>query len=44
MGSPLGPVLADVFMGYYESKRLNSEESYTVLFYKRYVDDKFLSF
>ena len=44
MGSPLGPVLANLFMGYHESKWLNSEESSTVLFYKRYVDDIFCLF
>ena len=34
MGSPLGPALANLFMGYHENKWLNSEESSTVLFYK----------
>ena len=42
MGSPLGPALANLFMGYHENKWLNSEESSTVLFYKGYVDDIFL--
>ena len=31
-------------MGYHESKWFNSEESSTVLFYKRYVDDIFCLF
>ena len=44
MGSPLGPALANLFMGYYEKKWLNSEESSPVLFYKRYVDDIFCLF
>ena len=44
MGSPLGPALANLFMGYHESKWLNSEESSTVLFYKRYVTDTFCLF
>ena len=44
MGSPLGPALANLFMGYHENKWLNSEESSTVLFYKRYVDDIFCLF
>ena len=41
---PLGPVLANLFMSYHESKCFNSDESSAVLFYKRYVDDIFLSF
>ena len=44
MGSPLGRALANLFMGYHENKRLNSEENSTVLFYKRYVDDIFCLF
>ena len=44
MGSPLGPALANLFMGYHENKWLNSEESSTVLFYKQYVDDIFCLF
>ena len=35
MGSPLGPSLANLFMGYHENKWLNnSEKSYAVLFHK----------
>ena len=44
MGSPLDSALANLFMGYHENKWLNSEESSTVLFYKRYVDDIFCLF
>ena len=44
MGSPLGLALANLFMGYHENKWLNSEESSTVFFYKRYVDDIFCLF
>jgi hypothetical protein len=41
MGSCLGPVLADIFMGYLES-RLKSKIDGTCKVYKRYVDDCFL--
>ena len=44
MGSPLGPAFAILFMGYHKNKWLNSEESSTVLFYKRYIDDIFCLF
>ena len=44
MGSPLGRALANLFMDYRKNKQLNSEESSTVLFYKRYVDDIFYPF
>ena len=44
MGSPLVPALGNLFMGNHENKWLNSEESTTVLFYKRYVDDIFCLF
>ena len=36
--------LPNLFMGYHEIKWLNSEESSTVLFYKRYVDYIFCLF
>ena len=36
MGSPLAPVLANIFMNFYESKWLNE---YNLKFYLRYVDD-----
>ena len=44
MGSPLSPTFANLFMGYHKNKCLNSEESSTVLFYKRYIDDIFCLF
>ena len=37
MGSPLAPVLANVFMSFYECKWLN--EYSLNIFYLRYVDD-----
>ena len=42
MGSPLGPTLANKFVGYYESKLFNEIIKSTV--YCRYVDDTFLFF
>ena len=39
MGSPLGPVLANLFMGYLEQKWLQSFEECEVILYRRYVDD-----
>ena len=39
MGSPLAPVLADIFMGFYESKLLNEYNLNKAKFYLRYVDD-----
>ena len=39
MGSPLGPVLANLFMGYYEQKWLQSFEECELILYHRYVDD-----
>ena len=42
VGSPLGPVLADIFVGYEENKLFNF--SVKPLFYKRYVDDTFAIF
>ena len=39
MGSPLGPVLANLFMGYHEQKWLQSFEESEVVLYRRYVDD-----
>ena len=41
MGSPLGPVLANIFMGYCED-RISKE--HMPLFYNRYVDDTFAFF
>ena len=44
MGSPLGPALAYLFMGYYEQKWLESDHGRIVKFYRRYVDDIFCRF
>ena len=41
MGSPLGPTLANLFMGYNEQKWLESDHDRPVKFYRRYVDDNF---
>ena len=39
MGSPLTPVLANIFMGFYESKWLNEYNLNKPNFYLRYVSD-----
>ena len=39
MGSPLAPVLANIFMGFYKSKWLNEYNLNKPKFYLRYVDD-----
>ena len=44
MGSPLGPALANLFMGHHESFWLKDENSSNVLLYRRYVDDIFCLF
>ena len=44
IGSPLGPALANLFIVYQKNKWYSPEESFTVLFYKRYVDDIFCLF
>ena len=46
MGSPLAPVLANIFMGHHEKlslENLNFQGS-EILFYRRYVDDTFCLF
>ena len=43
MGSPLGPALANLFMGYNEQKWLESDHG-RLKFYRRYVDDIFCVF
>ena len=43
MGSPLAPVLANLFMGHHEMKWLDTFPS-EILFYRRYVDDTFCLF
>ena len=44
MGSPLGPALANLFMGYNEQKWLESDHGRLVKFYRRYVDNIFCVF
>ena len=44
MGSPLAPVLANIFMGFYESKWLNEYNFNKPKFYLRYVDDILAAF
>ena len=44
MGSPLGPVLANIFMGFNESKWLNEYNLNKPKFYLRYVDDILAAF
>ena len=45
MGSPLGPVLANIFMGFHEKDWLsNCQTQIKPLFYARYVDDIFCLF
>ena len=44
MGSPLGPVLANLFMGYKEKIWLKRYKGPKVNFYRRYVDDIFCMF
>ena len=39
MSSPLAPALANIFMGFYESKWLNEYNLNKPKFYFRYVDD-----
>ena len=41
MGSPLGPVLANLFMAYHEKDWIENYTSPRIFFYKRYVDDIF---
>ena len=44
MGSPLAPVLANIFMGFHESKWLNENNLNRTTFYLRYVDDVLAAF
>ena len=44
MESPLAPVLANIFMGFYESKWLNEHNLNKPKFYLRYVDDILVAF
>ena len=43
MGSPLAPVLANLFMGHHEKRWLENYSS-GIEFYRRYVDDTFALF
>ena len=44
MGSPLAPVLANIFMGFHESKWLNEYNLNKPKFYLRHVDDILAAF
>ena len=44
MGSPLPPVLANLFMGHHDRIWLDNFNNSKVLFYCRYVDDTFFLF
>ena len=44
MGSPLGPALANIFMGFYESKWLDEYILSKPNFYLRYVDEILAAF
>ena len=44
MGSPLAPVLVNIFMGFHESKWLNEYNVNKTKFYLRYVDDILAAF
>lgn len=44
MGSPLGPVLANLFMGFHERNWLKDYKSNGPSYYRRYVDDIFAVF
>ena len=44
MGSPLAPVLANIFMGFYGSKWLNEYNLNKPKIYLRYVDDILAAF
>ena len=41
MGSPLAPILANLFMGHHEKLWLEHFQDSEILFYRRYVDDTF---
>ena len=44
MGSPLAPVLANLFLGHHENMWLQNYQGPSVPFYRRYVDDTFCVF
>ena len=45
MGSPLGPALANIFMGSFESKQLRDcPNDFKPVFYRCYIEDKLVLF
>ena len=44
MGSPLGPILANIFMCYLETTAMSTYLGILPILYRRYVDDCFLNF
>ena len=44
MGSPLAPILANLFMGYHEEQWIGNYKHSQLLYYRRYVDDTFCLF
>jgi len=44
MGSPLAPILANLFLGSHEETWLNNFDKADILLYRRYVDDTFCVF
>ena len=44
MGSPLAPVIANIFMGFHESKWFNEYNVNKPKFHLRYVDDILAAF
>ena len=44
MGSPLAPVLANIFMGFHKSKWLNEYNLNKPIFQLRYIDDVLAAF
>ena len=44
MGSPLAPILANIFMGYHEKEWIRNYNYGGLFYYKRYVEDIFSVF
>ena len=44
MGSPIAPVLANLFMAHYEKECLSNYNGVSPSYYTRYADDIFLAF
>jgi len=44
MGSPLSPVLANLFMGHNEKDWIENYKGSKILFYRRYIEDTFSVF